>query len=62
MNSYIIKTNSGRRIIVRANSEEAAKEDFHRAKKITIPWTDKVIEIPGGEPIEKIASLGVLIK
>jgi len=62
MNSYILKTTSGRRIIVTANSEEAAKEDFLKPRKITIPWTNKVIELPGGEPIEKIAPIGVMIK
>jgi hypothetical protein len=61
MKPYILKTKSGRRLIVNANSEEEAKRDHLKPREITIPWTKEVVSFPGGEPIEKIAPVGVLL-
>jgi hypothetical protein len=62
MNTYIIKTKSGRRIIERAASEEAAKKKFETPRDIIMPWTNKVVTIPSGEPIDKVVPLGTMPK
>ena len=61
MKLYILKTKSGRRTIVRASSEEVARRDHLKPRKITIPWTKEVISFPGGEDIEQIAPLGTML-
>jgi hypothetical protein len=61
MKPYILKTKSGRRVVVAANSEEEAKRDFLKPREITIPWTREVSSIPGGEPVERIAPLGIML-
>lgn len=61
MQSYILKTMSGRRLIVTADSEQAARKSFMTPREFTEPWTKKVISLPAGEMVEKIAPLGVML-
>lgn len=58
MNKYIVKTAKGRRFIVGAKDEDGAKRIVERRIETRNPWTEKVVSVWEGEPVECVKALG----